>query len=60
MKQTKRHYYILLDGEYAGQTWARSEAEAVRNYWWNHVKGRDPFSDRYLEPSDFEAISHTA
>jgi hypothetical protein len=57
-KGIKRHYYILLDGEYAGQTWAVSEAEAVTNYWWKFVKGRDPFAERYLDPSDFEAIAH--
>lgn len=57
---TIKHYYILLDGLYVGQTWATSEAEAVKNYWWRVVKKNNPFQDRYLNPSDFEAISHTA
>lgn len=60
MRRTKRHYYILYNGEYAGQAWATSEAEAVKNFWWNNVKGRDPFSERCLNPTDFEAIKHTA
>lgn len=58
MGQTKRHYYILYNGEYAGQTWAKSEAEAVKNHWWKFVKNEDPFTVRLYDPSDFEAISH--
>lgn len=58
MRRSKQHYYILYRGEYAGQTYARSEAEAVRNHWWKFVKEEDPFSERYCNPSDFEAISH--
>lgn len=57
-KGARRHYYILYGGEYAGQTWAVSEAEAVRNYWWKEVKGQDPFAERCLDPADFEAIAH--
>ena len=54
----KRHYYILLDGEYVGQTWAVSEAKAVTNYWWKFVKESDPFTVREYDPTDFEAIAH--
>ena len=56
MRQTKKRYFILLDNEYVGQTWAVSEKKAVNNYWWKNVKNRDQFSERYLNPSDFEAI----
>ena len=56
MAQKKNFYYILLDGEYAGQTWAVSEAKAVTNYWWKFVKEEDPFTVRNYDPSDFEAI----
>lgn len=58
MVKRKRHYYILFRGEYAGQTWAVSEREAETNYWWNVVKGADLFAERWLDPSDFEAIAH--
>ena len=58
MKQTKRHYYIFLDGEYVGQTWAVSEKKAVTNYWWKFVKESDPFTVREYNPSDFEAVAH--
>ena len=56
MKQSKKHYYILLDGEYVGQTWAVSEAKAQNNYWWKFVKEGDQFSERRWNPTDFEAI----
>lgn len=58
MEGRKRHYYILLNGEYVGQTWAVSEAKAVANYWWKFVKECDPFAVREYDPSDFEAIAH--
>lgn len=58
MESKKRHFYILLDGEYVGQTWAVSEEKAVVNYWWKYVKCGDQYSERYLNPSDFEAIAH--
>ena len=56
MRQSKKHYYILLDGDYVGQTWAVSEAKAVNNYWWKFVKEEDPFGERAYEPTDFEAV----
>lgn len=56
MRQSKKHYYILLNNEYVGQTWAVSEARAVVNYWWKAVKEGDIFTERYLDPTDFEAI----
>jgi hypothetical protein len=52
----RKPYYILLGGEWVGQTWAASEAEAKKNYWWKNVKGQDPFGARPLEPNDFEAV----
>jgi len=56
MRQPKRCYYILLDGEYVGRTWAVSEAKARNNYWWKFVKEEDPFKVREYNPEDFEAI----
>lgn len=56
MKQPKKRYFILLDDEYMGQTWAVSEKKAVTNYWWKFVKEEDPFTVRQYDPSDFEAI----
>lgn len=60
MKRIQQHYYILLDGDYVGQQWARSEEEACSRYWWKNVKDGDKYSYRFMDPSDFEAISHTA
>ena len=56
MRQSKKHYYILLNGEYVGQTWAVSEAKARSNYWWKAVKEGDAYAERYMNPSDFEAV----
>lgn len=58
MKQHKRHFYILYRDEYVGQRWAVSEEEAEKNYWWTEIKRKDPFAERRLNPSDFEAIAH--
>lgn len=57
MRQSKKHFYILLDGEYVGQTWAVSEAKAKVNWWWDNVKYNDQFSYRAIDPSELEAIS---
>ena len=57
MRQSKTHFYILLDGEYVGQTWAVSEAKARNNYWWKFVKEEDPYRVREYDPNDFEAVS---
>lgn len=56
MRQPKKRYFILLDDEYMGQTWAVSEKKAVTNYRWKFVKEEDPFTVRQYDPSDFEAI----
>lgn len=56
MRKSKRHFYILLDNEYVGQTWAVSEAKARVNWWWNNVKYNDQFRYREYNPEDFEAI----
>ena len=56
MAQKKNFYYILLDDEYVGQTWAVSEEKATNNFWWNNCKGGDPFAYTDYKPSDFEAI----
>lgn len=55
-KKPKYHYYILLDGKYVGDSWAVSEAKAINNYWWRHVKEGDEFHARDYEPTDFEAV----
>ena len=56
MRQSKKCYYILLDGEYMGRTWAVSEAKARNNYWWKFVKEEDPYKVREYNPEDFETI----
>ena len=56
MGKPKKHYYILLDGEYMGQTWAVSEEKARNNFWWKAVKEGDVYTERYMNPSDFEAV----
>lgn len=52
---TKRCYYVLLNDEYIGQTWAVSEAKAKNNIWWKLVKENDQFKSVNIRPSDFEA-----
>ena len=55
MDTAKRCYYVLLNDEYIGQTWAVSEAKAKSNIWWKLVKENDQFKAVNIRPSDFEA-----
>jgi len=52
----KKHYYIMRDGVYVGETWAVSPAKAINNYWWKEVKQRSEYTARLLNPSDFDAV----
>ena len=56
MRKPKKKYYIMLDGEYVGETWAVSPAKARVNFWWKFEKGEDPFSARGLDPEDFDVV----
>ena len=56
MKKPKKHYYILLNGKYVGDSWAVSAAKAINNYWWKNVKLNNEYSTRLLDPSDFDAV----
>lgn len=52
----KRHFYILLNGSYLGETWAVSEAKAINNVWWKKIKEEDYYHIRDCEPDDLEAV----
>lgn len=56
MKATKKHYYIILDGEQVGETWAVSPKKAIANYWWKNVKGNNAYSTRRYDPEDFDVV----
>ena len=52
----KNFYYIYLDDEFIGQTWARSEEEAKKNVWWKRFKNGDKYVTSAYDPSDLEAL----
>ena len=56
MKQPKRHFYIILNGEYVGETWAVSAAKARNNFWWKNVKQENEYSPRDYNPDDFDVV----
>lgn len=56
MRQPKRHFYILLNGQYVGESWAVSPEKAINNYWWKNVKNESVFSPREHNPRDFDAV----
>ena len=56
MRQPKRHFYILLDGKYVGQTWAVSAEKARNNFWWKAVKLENEYSPRDYDPEDFDVV----
>lgn len=55
-KRPKKHYYIIYDGQYVGESWAVSAVKAINNYWWKTIKEGDPMTTRTLDPSDFDAV----
>lgn len=55
-RKPKKHYYIMLDGRYMGDSWAISPEKARTNYWWKYVKECDKFSPRDYDPEDFDVI----
>ena len=56
MRQPKKHYKILLNGQPYGDSWAVSAKKAIANVWWNYCKGKDKFSYTALSVDDFDAI----
>lgn len=55
-KKPKKHYYIMLDGKYIGDSWAVSPEKARANFWWNNVKRGNEFSPRDYDPEDFDVV----
>lgn len=55
-KKPKKHFYILLDGEKIGESWAVSAKKAINNFWWKQVKNEDEYSQRDYDPEDFDAV----
>lgn len=55
-RKPKRHFYILLDGRYVGQSWAVSPEKARTNFWWRAVKNKDVYASRKCDPKDFDVV----
>ena len=55
-KKPKKHFYILLNGEKVGESWAVSDKKARVNFWWKFVKERDAFTIREYDPEDFDVV----
>lgn len=56
LPKSKKHYYIIHNGEKVGDSWAVSANKAITNWWWKNIKCEDEFSPREYSPSDFDAI----
>lgn len=54
--KSKKHYYILLNGDHVGESWAVSADKAITNWWWKNIKCENEFSPRDYDPKDFDAI----
>lgn len=52
----KKHYYIMLNGECMGETWAVSPEKARTNFWWKYVKEEDEYTPRDYDPEDFDVV----
>lgn len=56
MKQPKQKYYITINGDYVGESWAVSAAKAINNFWWRECKRGDRFRSVNAHPEDFDAV----
>lgn len=56
INKSKKHFYILLNGNKVGDSWAVSPEKARTNYWWNNVKNGNEYSSREYDPKDFDVI----
>ena len=54
--KVKKHYYIMLHGEYVGESWAVSPEKARANYWWRYVKYENELASRDYDPEDFDVV----
>ena len=59
-RKPKKHYYILLNGRYVGESWAVSSAKAINNFWWKFAKEENELNPRDYDPEDFDAIEVNA
>ena len=55
-KKPKKRFYILLDGQKIGESWAVSPEKARANFWWKNVKYGDEYSPSEYDPEDFDVI----
>lgn len=56
LPKSKKHYFILLNGEYMGESWAVSPEKARTNFWWRFVKDEDEHTVRTYDPQDFDVV----
>lgn len=56
MPKSKKKYYIILDGQHVGQSWAVSPKKAITNWWWKNIKDSNEFFPREYDPEDFDAV----
>lgn len=56
LPKSKKHYYILHHGEYAGESWAVSPQKARVNFWWKFCKYEDEMTTREYNPEDFDVV----
>lgn len=53
----KKHFVILLNGEYYAESWAVSPQKAISNVWWKFQKEEDVFNTDYsYSVEDFDAV----
>lgn len=55
-RRPKKHYAVLLDGEFYAETWAVSAKKAICNAWWKYEKEESAFTSAYYSVDDFDAV----
>lgn len=55
-RKKKKHYYVMLHGEYMGETWAVSPEKGRVNFWWKFAKNEDEYTVREYNPEDFDIV----
>ena len=55
-RKPKKHFAILLNGEYYAESWAVSAKKAIANVWWKFQKEEDVFTIADYGVEDFDAV----
>ena len=55
-RRFKKHYAVIRNGNYVGETWAVSAKKAISNIWWKQEKLENRYSSAEYSVDDYDAV----